>query len=219
MLSRTETRRFYDRFGARQDRQAFYEDAALDVVIERGAFDTARAVVELGCGTGRFAERLLAERLDAEATYRGFDLSGTMVGLASSRLARFGGRAEVRRTDGSIELDLPAGGCDRFVANYVVEILPRPEREALIAEAHRLLEPGGRMMLVAITPGCTTVSRAVMGVWNAIHSLRPRAVGGCRAIVLGDLVDTARWRIEHHEVVSRWGIASEVLVARRRDAG
>ena len=52
-LDLEQARAFYDRFGARQDRQAFYEDA----------FERARGVPEFGCGTGRFAEVLVAERL------------------------------------------------------------------------------------------------------------------------------------------------------------
>ncbi len=217
-LSRGEARRFYDRFGARQDRQAFYEDAALDVLVERGGFESARAVVEFGCGTGRFAERLLRERLGEEATYRGFDQSATMVALARSRIAAFGRRAEVFRTDGSMALDLQAGSCDRFVSSYVIEILSPSDRAALVNEAHRLLEPGGRLCLIVITPGHSPLSRAVMGVWNAVYSLRPRTFGGCRPVVGAELLDEARWRIEHRQVISRWGIASEILVARRREA-
>lgn len=218
MFTRTEARSFYDRFGARQDRQGFYEDAALDVLVAHSAFESARAVVELGCGTGRFAERLLDGPLAAHATYRGYDLSETMVSLARSRIARFGERAAVELTDGSIELALPAASCDRFVANYVIEILPEPERRALVAEAHRLLEPGGRLGLVTITPGCSLVSRAVMGVWNAVHTWRPQTVGGCRAITLDELLDDAAlWSLEHRRVLSRWGIASEVVVARKRE--
>ncbi|MFQ5351241.1 MAG: class I SAM-dependent methyltransferase, partial [Thermoanaerobaculia bacterium] len=94
-LGRAEARTFYDRFGPRQDRQAFYEDAALEGLLAEGGFEGARSVAEFGCGTGRFAEILLAEKLPAEAVYLGVDLSPRMVELARTRLARFGGRARV----------------------------------------------------------------------------------------------------------------------------
>lgn len=45
-----------------------------------GAFETATHVFELGCGTGRFAERLLERHLPATARYKGIDLGPTMVG-------------------------------------------------------------------------------------------------------------------------------------------
>ena len=59
-ITRNEASRFYDKFGAKQDRQGFYEDAALDLMIELGKFPDAENVFELGCGTGRLAEQLLS---------------------------------------------------------------------------------------------------------------------------------------------------------------
>jgi hypothetical protein len=58
-LTHAEARTFYDRFGSRQDWQAFYEDAAVERLLVAGRFDLASTVVEFGSGTGRLAERLL----------------------------------------------------------------------------------------------------------------------------------------------------------------
>lgn len=107
MLTRDEARRFYDRFGARQDSQAFYEDRALDALIRAGDFENARSVVEFGCGTGRLAARLLGELLPPSTTYVGFDLSATMVSLARERLRELGERVRVEPSDGSAGLPLP----------------------------------------------------------------------------------------------------------------
>ena len=68
-LSPTEAKEFYDRFGSRQDRQGFYEDAALDRLIRYGDFASSRRVFELGCGTGRLAHRLLTHELPEESFY------------------------------------------------------------------------------------------------------------------------------------------------------
>ena len=94
MLSRREIMAFYDGFDAKQDRQ-FYENAAIDALVRHGGFAEARSVYELGCGTGRLAARLLAGELPPEAEYFGIDISETMAGLASERLAPFGERARV----------------------------------------------------------------------------------------------------------------------------
>jgi hypothetical protein len=50
-LSHHEAKAFYDRFGARQDGQAFYEDGALQELVRHARFAHAREVVEFGCGT------------------------------------------------------------------------------------------------------------------------------------------------------------------------
>lgn len=216
MLSRVEARRYYDRFGSAQDRQAFYEDAALDKLVRHADFEHARAVVEFGCGTGRFAERLLREVVPVGATYGGFDQSSTMVELAAERLAGFGERARIVRSDGSMHLGEPADSCDRFVCTYVIEILSESDQRALLTEAYRLLAPGGRICLTTITPGCSVFSQAVMGMWNAVHRARPGWVGGCRPMTIQERLGETDWEIAHREVLSRWGIASEIVVARSR---
>ncbi len=147
ILSKEAARAFYDRLGARQDSQAFYEDTATADLIAQAAFDEAEAEFEFGCCTGRFAERLLESHLPARCSYRALDFSPTMVGLAGARLGRWGGRAEVVLTDGSVALEAADDGYDRFVSNYVLDLLGDADIGALLDEAHRILRPGGLLCL------------------------------------------------------------------------
>ena len=218
-LGREEARAFYDNFGPRQDRQAFYEDAALDRLLAEGGFDSAWSVAEFGCGTGRFAEILLAEKLPADAAYLGVDLSPRMVGLARRRLARFGERARVVVTDGEARLPLADGAADRLVTNYVLDLLPLGEIDAVLAEAQRLLAPGGRLCATGLTDGTGPLSRLVSGFWRRVQRFSPRMVGGCRPVRVSTLLDGECWRVEHASTVVAWGVPSEVLVARRRAEG
>jgi ubiquinone/menaquinone biosynthesis C-methylase UbiE len=95
-LDAARARRFYDRIGRWQDTQRFYEDAATARLIRAGEFTRARAVFELGCGTGRFAARLLADELPADARYLAVDVIPVMVRIARRRLARSESRAQVQ---------------------------------------------------------------------------------------------------------------------------
>src|SRR5260370_853167 len=148
MLSRSQARAFYDRFGTKQDSQAFYEDPAIDELLRHADFESAEVVCEVGCGTGRVAGRLLGEKLPPTARYLGWDLSPTMVGLARQRLAPFGERARVELTEGMPSLPLPSNSVDRFLSTYVFDLLPYDEIEAGLAEAHRVLRTGGKLCLV-----------------------------------------------------------------------
>jgi ubiquinone/menaquinone biosynthesis C-methylase UbiE len=212
VLSHEQARAFYDRFGAKQDLQGFYENPAIEALLRHAAFESARAVVELGCGTGRLAARLLRERLPAEATYVGFDVSGTMVGLADARLEPWRDRARVQRTEGQPGLPLPGGACDRFLSTYVLDLLGEDDIRAALREARRLLAPGGRLCLASMTFGRTIPSRALCRLWTAIHSLSPRLVGGCRPLRLRAFTGSD-WAVLHEEVVCTFGICTEVLVA------
>lgn len=215
MLTREEVRAFYDRFGALQDRQAFYEDIATRDLVAHANFEQARTVFEFGCGTGRFAADLLSHRLAENSSYMGSDLSATMVGIARQRLAQFGARAQVQLTDGTLHLAPSDATFDRFVSNYVLDLLPSNDIVLLLAEAHRVLAPDGRLCLVSGTHGVTAVSRFVSAAWAHLHRLRPALVGGCRPIELLDFLDERHWKVEYRNVVTGFGIPSEVLVGRK----
>ena len=219
-LTHEQARAFYDRFGSRQDRQGFYEDAAVADLIAHARFAEARAVFEFGCGTGRFAHLLLTDHLAREATYRGIDISATMVGLARDRLAPWAERAWVQQTDGSAKIDAPDGAYDRFCSNYVLDLLSENDIRAVLAEARRVLEPGGLVCLTGLTFGRGPVARLVSAAWRAIYAISPKRVGGCRPIDLrvfmADSMDGV-WRIEHEATTVRWGLSSQTMVASRLD--
>lgn len=212
MLSTEQARQFYDRFGARQDRQAFYEDAATGRLTENLPLDQCRSVLELGCGTGRFAASLLSDRLPADATYLGLDISSTMVNLARERLAPWHPRAEVRRTGSSAALEELTGPFDLFVSNYVLDLLPDAEIDFILRRVRQLLAPDGHAGLVSLAPGTTPIPAAVTAGWRLLHRLRPSLVGGCRPLELRAHVNPARWRVDHASHVTRWGLTSEVRV-------
>jgi ubiquinone/menaquinone biosynthesis C-methylase UbiE len=152
MLTPQQARTFYDRLGTKQDWQAFYELLATNNLIAHAGFDQAQSVFECGCGTGAFAERLLSSHLPPHATYLAVDSSATMAALARARLARFGDRVAVRQTDGSLQFDELSGSFERFVSNYVLDLLSLTDIAQLLAETHRLLVADGRLWQVASHP-------------------------------------------------------------------
>jgi SAM-dependent methyltransferase len=216
ILTRQQARDFYDRFGRRQDHQAFYENAALERLLELGDFGSAERVVEFGCGTGKFAQTLLEEHLSTKATYIGFDLSETMVQLTRKRLVPVGSRATVVRTDGRPRVPLPPTSCDRFVSTYVLDLLSNQDISRTLAQAWKVLRPGGLLCLTGLTYGTTFMSRWIVACWLAVHSLRPSLVGGCRPISLTDFLGPASWKVLYSTTVVSWGVPSEVLIARPR---
>lgn len=214
-LSHYQVKAFYDRLGKKQDWQSFYEDVATEALIRNGEFDRASAVFEFGCGTGRFAERLLERYLPPEARYVGVDISETMVALAKKRLARFGLRAEVHLTNGSPQLNFETGAFDRFVSNYVLDLLNVDDTRTVPIEAWRILSDDGLLELVSLTRGFTFISRIVERIWQEIYEIRPILLGGCRPICLRELVTGPNWSLRYSEKFSRFGVPSEVLVAER----
>lgn len=205
-------RAYYDRFGAKQDRQGFYEDAATDDLVAHAGFEEAGRVFEFGCGTGKLAARLLDRQLPPAARYLGCDISPTMVGLSTRRLAGHAGRAQVVLSEGAVRFPVPDRAVDRVVSCYVLDLLSPEDIRRFLDESRRVLVPGGRVCVASLTRGVGAASRLVSGLWTQVFRLAPALVGGCRPIALDDCVDARAWRVVHRRVVTPWGVPSEVLV-------
>lgn len=208
-----QARTVYNRIGRIQDWQ-FYEDRAAAQLLADSALQTAHAVLEFGCGTGRLAARML-ELLPPTARYLGVDVSPVMVALATKRLAAWGDRAQVRLVDGSMPLPADSNSADRIVCTYVFDLLDDPDAAVVLGEFERILTPDGLLCLVSLRPGITRFERLISELWMMVWRRSPQLLGGCRPISL-DKVLGQRWAIGHQHVVHSWGLVSEVVVAAPR---
>jgi ArsR family transcriptional regulator len=99
-------------------------------------------LLDIGTGTGRLLE-ILAPRITAGL---GIDASAAMLALARARLARARiTHCRVRRAD-LYRLPLGDGGFDLVVMQMVLHYAEDPR--AALAEAARMLRPGGRFLLI-----------------------------------------------------------------------
>jgi ubiquinone/menaquinone biosynthesis C-methylase UbiE len=199
-LTQSQVIEFYDRLGRKQDKQNYYEDLALADLTRHAKFESATAIAEFGCGTARFAEEML--RLN-NATYWGCDMSGTMIELSRTRLAEFGERVTLWKSPGEVVLSLRDNSVDRFVSNYVLDILSVEEIESLLREAQRALKPDGLLCLTGLTHGKGLFSKAWTAFWNLRFALNPKWVGGCRPVALLEFLDG--WGVCYHNVVTARG--------------
>ncbi len=102
--------------------------------------------LDVGTGTGRLLE-LLAPRVTAGL---GVDASRAMLALARARLARPGlTHCAVRLAD-MYRLPLPDSGFDLVLLQMVLHHAEDPA--AALAEAARVLRPGGRLVVVDLAP-------------------------------------------------------------------
>ena len=215
-LTPSEARTFYDKFGEKQDTQGFYENPALEDLIVHADFQHAQKVFEFGCGTGKFAERLLQEHLSSSARYLGCDVSSTMINLATQRLAPCAERAKVVRSNGSIRFPLSDHSVDHVISNYVLDLLSEEDILLVFAEAHRVLTAGGKLCLVSLTKGVTFPSKIVSFIWMTLFRIRASLVGGCRPIRLESYFDQKLWQLEYQNVLTPFEVPSEVCISTKR---
>lgn len=194
-VSRTRLEAHYDELGAGQDCESWYEDPAFDDLCAMCAFEDASSVVEIGCGTGRFARRLFDSHLPGHAVYEGFDISSEMVALTAAALEPYRARARVRRCDAVEGLAVPDGRADRVVLTFVLDLLSAREAEAVLAEAARVLGEGGLLCATSLDHGAGLLPRLRSLGWSLVHRVRPLAVGGCRPISLPERLRSG-WEVE-----------------------
>jgi len=101
-------------------------------------------LVDVGTGTGR----MLALLGGQAARLTGFDKSPAMLRIARTKLAA-GQGADLRQAD-MYALPLPGGVADVAVMHQVLHYAQHPA--AAIAEAARILAPGGRLLVVDFAP-------------------------------------------------------------------
>jgi ubiquinone/menaquinone biosynthesis C-methylase UbiE/DNA-binding transcriptional ArsR family regulator len=118
-------------------------EAAMDEALGEGPFDL---LVDLGTGTGRILE-LFGPRA---ARALGLDLNHDMLAYARMKLERAGlTHAQVRHGD-LYNVPLPDQAADAVVLHQVLHFLDDPA--AAVAEAARVLKPGGKLLVVDFAP-------------------------------------------------------------------
>ena len=215
-LTPAQARRHYDRNAHRQDAQGWYENVAFERLVALSDFEQASDVLEVGCGTGKFAARLLRNHLAPHATYTGVDISPAMLARAGTKLKKYAPRAKLRPGDVSLGLTSPDESADRVIASYLFDLLSPSHSKNLLGEMHRVLRPGGLICLAGLTRESDDGDMTIISqLWALVQRRWPWIVGGCRPVQLRQMLDNTQWEIVAHETVAPRGLTSEILLARK----
>ena len=128
-----------------------------------GAPGNPLRVLECGAGTGGLRARLAARIGDRDLAYTGLDWNPAVVERASAN------GVDLRRADLNHSIPATDGAFDCVCALSVLEHLLNPCR--FLLEAHRVLRPGGRLVL--LTPNISTYFTALLVLFGRMPSSGP----------------------------------------------
>ncbi len=132
-------------------------------LVRRAGIEEGSRVLDLGTGTGIAAFAAL-ERVGPEGYVLGVDSAEDLLALAKEKAEKKGSRNVEFQLMSMASLDLPAESFDHVIGNYSLCCTPHYERA--LAEAYRVLKPGGRLTYNHEGPR----QHPVMVVYNEIFS-------------------------------------------------
>ena len=157
-------------------------------------------VVDVACGTGIVARRAAA-RVGPGGAVTGTDVNAEMVAVA--READPGGAVRWERADAAA-LPVADGAADVVLCQHGVQYLP--DRPAALAEARRVLRPGGRLAIavwrsVERQPGFAALARALeRGAGPAAGDIMRTPFGGPHPDALRPLLAGAGFAGAHTRI-------------------
>ncbi|HET9073556.1 MAG TPA: class I SAM-dependent methyltransferase [Solirubrobacteraceae bacterium] len=202
----------WDRLSHRYDRQLWLERrsvASAVTLLDPGADERC---LDAGTGTGEVLRQLMA-RPQPPREVTGVDASPGMLSHVGELPAGWSVRhGDLRR------LPVPDASVDAVTASYVLHLLAPEDLPVALAELHRVLVPGGR--LVSVTPAVPPrgLARPLARALDRLSHRRPDAYRGLRALDPRAELTRAGFRLER----ARWnlqGYPALCVLARRPGSG
>jgi ubiquinone/menaquinone biosynthesis C-methylase UbiE len=181
--------------------------------LEKLSAQPGEKILEIGFGTGHCLVSL-AQAVGPTGRLIGVDISDGMLAIARERLQNEGlaERVDLHLGDAA-KLDfIEAGGLDGVFMSFTLELFDNPEIPHVLQECHRILKPGGRLVVVSMTK--TEPPGAAVRMYEWFHEKVPN-YADCRPIFARGSIEQSGFAIQDVSVSSMWGLPVEIVLGKK----
>ncbi len=200
--SKDERRAFYDKIARVYDLLAERSERPMrEAGLEKLAAARGERVLEIGFGTGHCLVEL-AKAVGPSGRVLGVDISENMVALAKRLLKKenLTDRADVHCGDAEA-LPCDPDSLDAVFMSFTLELFDTPEIPRVLAECKRVLRPGGRIVVVAISK--EGKQGLVLRAFEWTHRHFPNLMD-CRPIYVRRALEAAGFDIQDVSIEHMW---------------
>lgn len=200
--SKDETKAFYNKIAKVYDLLAEHSEQPMrEIGLQILAAQPGETILEVGFGTGHCLVEL-ARAVGPSGRVLGIDLSENMLEETRALVKK-------EQLDDSIELhcgdaaSLPfdSESIDGIFTSFTLELFDTPELPEVLAEWWRVLRPGGRLAVVAISK--EGKQGIVMKAYEWTHKHFPNLMD-CRPIFVSRAIEAAGFTIEDKRIEHMW---------------
>ena len=209
-LSRIETKALYDKISGVYDFLSDRSEGPIrENALDRFGAKSGEAILEVGFGTGHCLAAL-AKSIGPAGRVYGIDLSDGMLGEAKKALAGESvlDRVELRRGD-AVALPYGDASMDGIFMSFTLELFDDAEIPTVLAECRRVLKPGGRVVIAAMSNEGEHGLMYEAYQWTHRHF--PNFVD-CRPISVRKILEGAGFKVCSSDKMSIW-VPVEVVLA------
>ena|GEM_PF-28896 len=210
LQSKDETKAYYNKIAKVYDLLAEHSEQPMR---ERGIAKLApqpgEKVLEIGFGTGHCLIEL-ANAVGPSGQVYGIDISEEMLKLSRTLLEKEGLAERVDLTCGDAEqMPFAENSLDAIFTSFTLELFDTPEIPNVLAECQRVLKPGGRLVVVAMSK--QGKQGAILKVYEWTHKHFPNLMD-CRPIYVRRAVEAAGLKVQEVDIESMW-VPVEIVLA------
>lgn len=202
LQSKEETKSFYNKIARVYDMLAEHSEQPMrEAGLKLLAAASGETILEVGFGTGHCLVEL-AHAVGSAGKILGVDISEVMLAQSQALLDQehLAERVELHCGDAQ-HLPYATETIDGIFTSFTLELFDTPELPAVLAEWRRVLKPGGRLVVVAISK--EGEQGFIIRAFEWTHRHFPNLLD-CRPIFVRRALETLGFRVEQGHIEQMW---------------